>query len=78
MGFLFNHISVRWTDSEGRRVSSKTPGAKKKSETSEKWWGKYRDANGKVVKKPLFKDKQCAWQELARLERQEERRKVGL
>ncbi len=78
MGSLFKHQSVRWVDSEGSRVKSKTPGAKKVIEKSRKWWGSYRDAFGKLVKKPLFKDKQSSQLELANLERLEDRRKAGL
>jgi integrase len=78
MGSLFKHQSVRWVDSDGRRVIRETPGAVKKTESSSKWWGKYRDAGGKLKTVSLCVDKQNAKHLLVQLERKEERRKVGL
>lgn len=45
---------------------------------SEKWYGEYRDKNGKIRRVPLSTDKQAAKAMLADLERVAERRKAGL
>ena len=44
---------------------------------SEKWYGEYRDKDGKIRRVPLSTDKQAAEAVLADLKREVERRKAG-
>lgn len=45
---------------------------------SKKWWGSYKDANGRLTRKPLAIDKAAAQAMLNQLVRQVEREKAGL
>jgi integrase len=78
MGSLYKHKSVRWVDSNGRRVKKGTDGAFKKVDTSKKYWCQYRDAEGKLIRTALYTDKTSSIQELAKLQKQEIFRKAGL
>src|SRR5262249_13882939 len=69
---------TRYIDSQGRQVSKGTPGARKKKQRTNKWYGQYVDADGKRRRVPLCTDKVAALQLLAELERTAERQKVGV
>jgi len=68
MGSLLKPWIVRYQDAEGRFVAKGTPGATKVKDRAEKWYGQYKDANGKRQRVPLCTDKQAAKKLLAKLE----------
>ena len=78
MAFLTKIKVIRYVDGDGRRCSSKTPGAKKVEEESAKWYGCYRDKRKKLVRVPLSTDKQAAQSLLGKLLKNTERGKAGL
>jgi integrase/recombinase XerD len=51
---------------------------KKRKTKSKKWWGQYKDANGKLKRVPLAADKHAAQSMLSELVKQVERVKAGL
>ena len=71
------HVT-RYVDANGRQVSKSTPGASAKREKSRKWYGKYRDENGKLQEKPLSSDKTVAQSMLVDIVKRIERRQAGL
>ncbi len=60
MSNLYRQNVVRYLDAAGRRVSSKTPGAKRVKEKSTKWYGQYRSPDGTVHRVPLCTNKTAA------------------
>jgi hypothetical protein len=78
MANLMKRTFTRYLDAEGRRVNKDCPGARKIKERSAKWYGKYRDADGKLQRAPLSPDKVAAQQMLAELVRKSERGKAGM
>lgn len=68
MGSLLKPWITRYVDAEGRAVPKGTAGARKTKERAKKWYGQYRDANGKRCRVPLCTDKQAAKSLLAKLE----------
>lgn len=78
MGTLMKVWVVRYLDGQGRRVPRESPGARPVKETSTKWYGQFKDADGKRRRVPLCTDKAAALQMLAALERGVARNKVGL
>ncbi|MEW6744792.1 MAG: tyrosine-type recombinase/integrase [Planctomycetota bacterium] len=67
MWFVFRHISTK-TTATGEKVRIK----------SKKWYIRYRDADGKLVTKPGYTDKDATRQLAARLERESAQEKEGL
>lgn len=78
MSNVFKRTFTRYVDAQGRRVTKETPGARRVPEKSSKWFGQYRDADGRWKRVPLSTDKTVARQMLAELEKQVERGKIGL
>jgi integrase len=78
MGALIKIWVVRYVDDQNRRASKKTPRARAVKEKSSKWYGQYKDAEGKRRRVPLCTDKAAALQKLAEIERDVARRSVGL
>ena len=58
-------------------ITDRKTGKKVKSQ-SRKWWGQYRDADGRLRRHPLSVDKKSAQAMLNELVRQVEREKAGL
>jgi integrase len=78
MGSLLRPWIIRYVDSKGRQVRKGTPGARKVKKRAAKWYGQYLDADGKRQRVPLSSDRLAALQMLADLERDTERKKVGV
>ena len=77
MAFLQKIKQIRYIDASGKRVSSKTKGAKRIVEQSAKWYGIYK-LDGVTQKVPLAKDKDAAKTMLSDLVKRAERREAGL
>src|SRR5262245_11123460 len=77
MASLVKIWTTRYVDTQGRRVSKSTSGAKKVKERSTVWYGQYK-VNGKWKRVPLFTDKKASSVRLAELVKAEERGEVGL
>jgi hypothetical protein len=75
---LFKKQITRYVDANGKRVKKSTPGAQKVKDKSKKYYGRYRQSDGQLKEVPLFKDKEAARQELARLVKGVERQEAGL
>ena len=58
-------------------ITDRATGEKVKSK-SKKWWGQYKDAEGRLKRVPLAVDKTAARAMLDKLVRQVEREKAGL
>lgn len=78
MAHLYRNTVTRYVDSEGKRVAKDTPGARKLSERSKVWYGRYRDANGIEKRVKLFTNKTASRQALSELERKAELAKAGV
>jgi integrase len=78
MGTLLKVQVIRYVDGNGRRVLKGTSGARTIKEKSTKWYGQYKDADGKRRRVPLCSDKVAARQMLAALERDAERGRAGV
>src|SRR5690349_2057191 len=78
MASLVKVQTVRYLDSNGKRVSKNTPGARKVVEKSRAWYGQYKDASGKWKRSRLFTDKVASQQRLAVLVASVERGEAGL
>src|SRR5438552_628162 len=78
MGTLMKIWIVRHLDEAGRRIPKGTPGARAVKEKSRKWYGQYKDAEGKRHRVPLCADKTAALQMLAELERGVARNRADL
>jgi integrase len=64
--------------SDGRRVTSTTPGAVRTVELSRKWYGRYTDRNSKTVRVPLSESKETARRMLNRIVGEAELESVGI
>lgn len=78
MSNLYRQNVVRYLDAAGRRVSSKTPGARRVKEKSTKWYGQYRSPDGAVHRVPLCKNKTAAQTMLAEIVTNSEKGQAGL
>jgi integrase len=78
MGSLLRQQIVHHVDAAGNRVPKDTPGARKVTERTSKWYGQFTDPSGKRHRVPLCSDKIAARQMLAKLERDAQRGEVGL
>jgi hypothetical protein len=78
MASLLRPWIIRYVDARGRQVPKKTPGARKVKRRASKWYAQYLDADGKRRRVPLCTDKVAARQMLADLERDVERKRVGV
>lgn len=74
---LFKVRITRWVDAEGRRCASGTPGARKVSKQSKKWYGEWTDERGVIQRKPLSSNKTVAGQLLREQLDRVERARVG-
>jgi integrase len=78
-GELFKYRVNRYYDAEGKRTSPNTPGARKTTEETKKWYVRLKDpATGKWKRYPLSRDKQVARQMAANLEKRLARAEAGL
>ena len=68
MASLYKKDVVRTDPKTGERVKTKT----------KKWWGQFRDGNGKLRRHPLAVDKKAAQAMLNELVRKAELAKAGL
>lgn len=75
---IFRKQVTRYVDTNGRQVTKSTPGAKKVTERSKIWSGRYRDADDILREVRLFKDKTASQQRLNELIRKAELGKTGL
>jgi integrase len=75
---LFKPVIVRYIGPGGRRVPKGTAGARKVRLRARKWYGEYRDAEGRLRRVPLASDKQAAHQLLARCVKEAERGQAGM
>jgi integrase len=78
MANLFKPQIVRYLDAKGHQVRKGTPGARKVKKKASKWYGQFRDMDGKLHREALCTDKRAAGQMLAKLERDAQRSEVGL
>jgi len=78
MASLFKPVIVRYRLPDGRAVKKGTPGARKVSERTKHWYGKYRDENNEENRIPLCTDKEAARSMLRDLVRRAERLRAGL
>ncbi len=63
---------------DGKVVSANTPGAHKIRTKAEKWYGRFRDASGKIHRVPLATNKEAATAMLAEAIKKAERSTAGL
>ncbi len=63
---------------DGKVVSANTPGARKIRTKAEKWYGRFRDASGKIHRVPLATNKEAATAMLAEAIKKAERSTAGL
>src|SRR5262245_43710143 len=75
---LFRKTRSYWVDADGKRVKSKTPGARQVREKSDAWHARYRDADGVLVEVKLSSNKVAANQALANLIQKVELVKAGV
>src|SRR5262245_60436948 len=52
---------------EGKRVTKDTPGARKSSRPSKKWYGRYTDGTGRPMRVPLSENKETSRRMLAKI-----------
>jgi integrase len=78
MASLLKPWIVRYVNSKGRQVPKGTPGAKKVKKRAAKWYGQFVNADDKRQRVPLCTDKVAAMKMLVDLERDAERKKVGV
>ena len=78
MAHLYRNTVTRYVDSEGKRVDRHAPGARKVSERSKVWYGRYRDGDSIERRVKLFTNKAASRQALAELERKAELAKAGV
>ncbi len=78
MAHLYRNTVTRYVDSEGKRVHRDAPGARKVSERSKVWYGRYRDADSIERRVKLFTNKVASRQALAERERKAELAKAGV
>jgi integrase len=77
MAWLQKKVIVRWLDAEDRRVTPKTPGARRVKVKSKNWYMCWRDGNRKRMI-PLFSDKKASEAEMRKRVAEGERRQAGL
>src|SRR4051812_23290725 len=75
---LFRQKTVVYHAPDGRRCTSTTPGAKRSVITSKKWYGEYKDGNGRPVRVPLAESKETARRMLAKLAGDAQLASVGI
>ena len=75
---LFHKQVTRYFDENGKQVRKSTPDARKKTEKSKVWTGRYRDANGFQKEVTLYRDKEASRQKLAELVRKAGQTETGL
>lgn len=78
MASLLKVWVVRHLDDQGRQVPKSTPGARKVKERSAKWYGQYKDLEGRRRRVPLCTDKAAARQMLAAIEREVQLGRAGV
>ncbi len=78
MSYLLKVTTIRYVDSQGKRVSKGTPGSQAVKGKSRKWYGRFKDPNGKDKQVPLFTDKTASQAKLNEIVRNVERRSAGL
>jgi integrase len=77
MASLYRPWRVLYTSPTGKRCKKGDPGAKKKKERSDKWYGQFVDAAGDWKRVPLAADKSAAQAMLNELVNKAERQKAG-
>jgi integrase len=77
MASLHKMVYTLWIDSQGRKVSAGTPGAKRVTRKSAKWYACWKEGT-KQVRVPLATDKSASQAMLADLLRNKERGKAGV
>ncbi len=78
MSNLYRQTVIRYLDAAGRRVNSKTPGAKRVEHQSTKWYGQYRSPDGILHRVPLCTNKTAAKTMLAEIVTNTEKGLAGL
>ena len=78
MASLLKPRILAYRTAEGRKCSKGTPGAKPVRTRARKWYGQFKDAQGKICRVPLCTDKTAARQKLDELVRKVERGEAGL
>jgi integrase len=71
-------VVYRLHSKDGPKCSKTTPGAVKVTVTSEVWYGQYKDAEGRIQRKPLCADKQKAKEMLNKLVTDAKMAQIGL
>ncbi len=78
MASLFKPRILAYKTTEGRKCPKDTPGAKPFRTRARKWYGQFKDAQGRICRVPLCTDKTAARQKLDELVRKVERGEAGL
>ncbi len=78
MSKLFRPKVVRYVLPDGKYVPKGTPGAVRRVEQVQKWYGRYTDADGRQVKVPLSESKDTAKRMLAKILGDEQLARVGI
>lgn len=77
MASLYRPWRVLYTSPTGKRCKKGDPGAKRKKERSDKWYGQFVDAAGVIKRVPLANDKSAAQTMLNEFVLKVERQKAG-
>lgn len=78
MARIFKPVVTEYVDDNGRRARKSTPEVRKVRREAAKYYGEYRDADGRLRRVPLSTDRDAAQAMLADLLRRAERTKAGL